>query len=548
MVTSVSVHSDSQEFSSKTSRLDASSSDLRDGVLVLSGYGLRIAVERSHLIVEDGVGAHRRYDRFSRVVALRRLIVLGHSGTISLDALRWLRDIGAAFVNLDLDGRIIASSQPSGPNHPKLRRAQALAANNGVGLAIAKALIEEKLAAQLSVAERLPQSGDPAPQIDSARVAVQTASTSDELRRIEASGAVAYWEAWQGVPVRFARRDAKRVPDHWKIFGVRTSPLSGSQRRAVNPANAMLNYLYAILEAEARIAAFKVGLDPGLGVFHSDLPSRESLASDLMEPARPSVDEFVLDVLDGRAFRRADFFETREGVCRIMPPVSHLLAETALRWAHELAPITERVAQNLFETADFPGRPIGAATSWTERNRSTSKRRKLATHLTGTNRRAGQERYRRRPKPQKREARSRVPKTCATCGKPITSQKRYCLSCWQDQQVESMASAQCTLERRRASGDDPAHGRTAARKRGARNARQLRANAEWARSHGELQSRPTFTREILPGLREKPVRELVQATGLTRQYCGRIRKGKCVPHPRHWVALRRLAAPAANAC
>ena len=71
----------------------------RNGVLMLSGYALRIAVDRGHLVVEDGVGAHRREARIPRPTRnLERLVVLGHSGTISFDALRWLSHVGAGFV------------------------------------------------------------------------------------------------------------------------------------------------------------------------------------------------------------------------------------------------------------------------------------------------------------------------------------------------------------------------------------------------------------------------------------------------------------------
>jgi hypothetical protein len=43
----------------------------------------------------------------------------------------------------------------------------------------------------------------------------------------------------------------------------------------------MLNYLYAVLESESRLAAAALGLDPGLGVLHVDTPARDSLACDL---------------------------------------------------------------------------------------------------------------------------------------------------------------------------------------------------------------------------------------------------------------------------
>jgi len=49
-----------------------------------------------------------------------------------------------------------------------------------------------------------------------------------------------------------------------------------------------------------------------------------------------------------------------------------------------------------------------------------------------------------------------------------------------------------------------------------------------------------FDREILPGLRELRIAELVAATGLSGHYCSLIRLGKRVPHPRHWEARRGL--------
>src|SRR5689334_20796108 len=67
----------------------------RTGVHVVSGYGIRIAVERGQLIVSDGIGSKRREARYSRATCgIKRLVVLGHSGTISFEALRWLADIG----------------------------------------------------------------------------------------------------------------------------------------------------------------------------------------------------------------------------------------------------------------------------------------------------------------------------------------------------------------------------------------------------------------------------------------------------------------------
>jgi hypothetical protein len=98
--------------------------EVKNGVLVLSGYGLSISVERGHLQVRDGIGRHRRTGILNRATSgLKRLVVLGHSGTISFEALRWQHDIGASFVQLDADGQVIVASGPAGLDDARLRRA-----------------------------------------------------------------------------------------------------------------------------------------------------------------------------------------------------------------------------------------------------------------------------------------------------------------------------------------------------------------------------------------------------------------------------------------
>lgn len=99
---------------------------------------------------------------------------------------------------------------------------------------------------------------------------IHVATNRDELRFAEAIAAGAYWQAWSVVELRWAKRDADRVPAHWRTFGTRSSPVTGNPRLAANPANALLNYLYALLEGEATLAARVVGRDPGLGVLHAD--------------------------------------------------------------------------------------------------------------------------------------------------------------------------------------------------------------------------------------------------------------------------------------
>src|SRR5262249_45760611 len=60
---------------------------------------------------------------------------------------------------------------------------------------------------------------------------------------------------------------------------------------------------------------------------------------------RPKVDGLVLDLLERTTFSPDDFFETREGVCRLMPELAKPLAETAPRWGRMLTPVVDRAAR-----------------------------------------------------------------------------------------------------------------------------------------------------------------------------------------------------------
>src|SRR5689334_10758221 len=100
----------------------------RHGVVTLFGYGINVHVDRGHLTIQDGIGPNRRLARFRRVGhGLRRLVVIGSDGVVSLAALRWLADQKAAFLMLDRLGEVLAVTGPVYPSDARLRRAQSLA-------------------------------------------------------------------------------------------------------------------------------------------------------------------------------------------------------------------------------------------------------------------------------------------------------------------------------------------------------------------------------------------------------------------------------------
>jgi len=452
---------------------------------------------------------------------------------VTFDALRWLADTGVGYVALDPDGRLLAASGNLGRDDPRLRRAQALAIDTPAGDAIAHRLISEKIAAQ---AETLVAVDRIAP-VDEATIAalhdaaggLHVATCRDEIRQAEAVAAAAYWSAWAAVPVRFARLDVDRVPKAWLSFGARTSPLTASPRLAVNPANAVLNYLYAILEAEARLACLTVGLDPGLGVLHADLKARDSLALDVVEPVRPLVDRFALRVLTERAFRAADFVETRQGVCRVLEPVSHELAATMLDWRAQVGAVAERVAAML--VADAPA---------SERQ---------PTPLTGRNRSAGRGSSDLSRPRKTGEAGSRL-QACVECGGPVPARRRLCDRCLPTGRAEQaagfVAAGNACLAQLRAAGVKPGIGGEAAEARGAKVSASRAAARAWEKEHAGSVDLDAFRREILPRLAGWTPAALAGVTGLSRAYCAAILQGERVPHPRWWQTIQDVARRAAG--
>jgi CRISPR-associated endonuclease Cas1 len=485
------------------------------GVVTLFGYGASAQVERGHLILNDGIGPKRRRSRFARVGhGLKRVVAIGSEGYISLAAIRWLADQDAAFVMLERDGKVLATTGPVSPSDVRLRHAQALAHQSDLALRIARELIDQKLRNQEHVIKKYFTDSLAAETIANARGMLLTAESSDEIRMFEAQGALAYWSAWHDLSIQFPRIDLPRVPDHWRRFGSRVSPLTKSPRLAVNPPNAMLNYLYAILESEARLALATLGLDPGIGVLHNDLRSRDSLACDLMEPIRPQVDAFLLDWLTRGTLKRDWFFEQRDGNCRLMASVAAQLSETAQVWKTALAPFAEGIARSFWlMNSSKPVRNGGFATRLTQARKREAK---------GSS-------------PDFRAA--RIPKMlacCQLCGGTINSGFKYCRSCVPAISRENVMKAAKL-------GRLATHSPEAQARRSETQRRQNAARNSWnpASNPGWLSEQ--FYRDHIQGsLRRVQVPLIQKALSISEPYALRIRGGTCVPHPRHWLTLARL--------
>jgi CRISPR-associated protein Cas1 len=134
---------------------------------------------------------------------------------------------------------------------------------------------------------------------DNRIAAVQRASTLDSVRGIEGDAAATYFGAFP-----------KLLTGHDPEIAIK----GRTKRPPMDPVNALLSFLYAILGHDCRSACEACGLDPQVGFLHRDRPGRASLALDLMEELRPVIaDRVALTLINRRQLTAKDFISKETG-------------------------------------------------------------------------------------------------------------------------------------------------------------------------------------------------------------------------------------------
>ncbi|MFZ2057684.1 MAG: CRISPR-associated endonuclease Cas1 [Acidimicrobiales bacterium] len=493
-------------------------------IVVIDGCGARIAMRHGHLVIDDGVGRYRRTRRYNRATGdLRRIVILARDGYLTLDALSWCRSMKVAVIVVDpFDATLLLASVADGVDDARLRRAQAIAGSTDdhpVGLAIVQRLLSSKLAGEQAISRGVLERADVADTISELADAMGGVASISECRQLEASAAAAYFSGWVGndaTTVSFATRDLRRVPEHWLGFNGRRSVigLGNTNRRADRPLNALLNYTFALAKAEAVLAATALGLDPGMGLLHLDTRGRQSMALDLLEPVRPMVERFVLDLVATRTFRRGDFAEQEDGSVILGASLRAELADSLSEWSESVAPHVESVAHSFGElvatdyhmTAPLTGAKRRAAVARVKARKATSgaQRLSVAAHPT----------------------RSKSPglplaPSCVDCGGALARSRHLrCPSCWEK---------------------TPTQSREVRRHRGQAISAARAAQEAWRAEHPDaVIDRDDFLATVTPKLKEIPLKQIMQAAGVTKAAASDYRRGKRVPHPSYWSALAEL--------
>jgi CRISPR/Cas system-associated endonuclease Cas1 len=310
--------------------------------LILCGHGVSLRIESDALAIRDGFTHYPQqqatYRYFRGDLDLPpRIVLLDGSGTLSFDVLSWLGEQGVALARVTWTGAISVAGGGFGyaADPAKVEWQRITRADAEKRLAFASDLIRRKLDASIATLE---MHFAPSPVRDAAlakaragigRLAKETFADLSGMFAIEGECAVAYFNAWRLLELRWTGTARKPIPADWQSFTSRSSLLSGKvpkNRGASHPVNAILNYAYTVRQSQLQIDAVANGYDPTLGIMHNRHQGSNAYILDLIEPERPIVDAAILPFLQGHSFSAADFVIRRDGVCRLSPQLARKVA------------------------------------------------------------------------------------------------------------------------------------------------------------------------------------------------------------------------------
>lgn len=233
-------------------------------------------------------------------------VVIGRNAQISTQVIFELLELNIPIVYIDDYGKILGNLCNEKQTAARLLRQIEIFNDTDKQLTLAKDVVGEKISNQQNILKQYAKSknsdklGEKLKRLKSQADKIISSKTIDELRGVEGMASKIYFSAFPELI------DLTRWT--WK---------GRSQHPAADPLNALLNYGYAFLEREVRIAVSLASMDARIGFFHSNDGRKDSLVYDLMEFFRqPVIDRFVLSLVNRKMISPDDFEKSKDD-CRL---------------------------------------------------------------------------------------------------------------------------------------------------------------------------------------------------------------------------------------
>lgn len=254
-------------------------------ILLLDTHGLIVKTRNQGLYV--------LHNEVSRTIGISKIeaVIVSARCKIHTQAFLLLFENDIPLHFLDRHGAVKGVVRKSGFNNAtSLRRKQVLFCLQSESVQWVKGLYAHKHGAQLLnlnyVLDRKPALSENQVLVSDFEKAIEKVkklrgqnveAIRGSLLGYEGSMARLYWKIISGaLPEEFRFEARSKFPAH-------------------DPFNAALNYLYGMMYTQVETAIYTVGLDPSLGIFHTDQYQKPTLAFDLIEPFRAWADRFLLE-------------------------------------------------------------------------------------------------------------------------------------------------------------------------------------------------------------------------------------------------------------
>lgn len=296
--------------------------------LFLSGHGVSLRVENARLKVRDGCEFERsepaEYELKPKGDEYDNIVIYGHSGSISLEALKWLSKQNIQLIILNWDGQLLNNVLIPEIKNGATRYQQYKAFDSDRRVEIGKKFIDAKIKSSVKVLDWLVQRYPELKakriecfdELDKYKSELVNANTISKILGIEGMVARNYW-------IILAETFDKKWGFEGRLFGKTGRPMG-----AVDPVNALFNYGYSILESQCWRAINATGLDPYIGFVHQMAAGKYPLVYDLQEPFRWMVDVAIINALENQVFTKKDFIRTENYVIRLSSAGTKKLLES----------------------------------------------------------------------------------------------------------------------------------------------------------------------------------------------------------------------------
>ena len=302
--------------------------------LLISGFGTSINVDNRKLIITNRL-KDTRLEFFPHKINHDLIIIDGHTGNITFEAMRWLSKHNINLTLLNWNGQLLANVMSEQPKSGKLRIKQYQKYLDSTDrFEIALKIVQTKVEQSLNLLEELSRFYA---SVDITKI--RKAAEKEDLflldimknsEKQDVSKSIKQLMTYEGRIAGIYHDNLtsifKELYPEFNFTG-RKNKTNSRNYNASDEINALLNYGYAILESEIRKGINATGLDYSIGFLHEINQSRTPLVYDIQELFRWLIDVSVIQLLEEKKIKKSGFIITENYHMRLGEIIAKKLIE-----------------------------------------------------------------------------------------------------------------------------------------------------------------------------------------------------------------------------